>query len=614
MLSTMREKTRIIMLVLAVAFVGWLVFDVGMGGTGGGPTMSQDVGSVNGRPITFPEWNEAYRVAYEEVRAANPGVALTREDVRAIEDEAFNRLVQAQVLEEEYARRGVRVTDAEIFDAVTRFPPQVVMEAPDFQTEGRFDVAKYQRFLSSNNEQSRQYLLAMEAQWRNDLPRYKLLQEVTSDIYMPDAELWQMWRDQHDSARVRMLLIQPDQAVADASVRANEDEARAYYNEHREDFHRAARARVSFVVLPRLPTAVDTAAVMARARALRDSILRGASFEDLARAESADSASRDSSGLLGTFARGAMVPAFDRAVWSQPLNQVGQPVTTQFGVHLIKVERRTADSARARHILLRWERTGARLDTLEARADSLDRYAAEQPNPTMLDSVAQWMGLPVTLGPPLIKDQSYVLGRYRIPDVGLWAFEAQVGETSPVIETEGGYYVFRLDSVRTEGVPPFAEIADGVRLAVMQQKKRAAALEIARDAARRLAAGETMERVSAAMRLPLTTSRMFTRTSAVPGLGTAVPAVGAAFRLGVGERSGVIDNGAFYAILQLDRLVRADSAAWEAQKEQQRAAAIQQARQLRVQQYLDALRRAADVKDRRAEVLRPATPSEGVAQ
>ena len=33
MLRTMREKTKIIMLILAVAFVGWLVFDVGMGVT-----------------------------------------------------------------------------------------------------------------------------------------------------------------------------------------------------------------------------------------------------------------------------------------------------------------------------------------------------------------------------------------------------------------------------------------------------------------------------------------------------------------------------------------------------------------------------------------------------
>lgn len=605
MLSTMREKTRVIMLVLAVAFVGWLVFDVGMGGTGQSP-VAQDVGSVNGKPITITAWNEAYRVAYEEVRQQNPGLVLTREEQRQIEDEAFSRLVTNELLKEEYARRGIRVTDAEIADAVRRFPPQALMQAPDFQTEGRFDPTKYQRFLASNNEQTREYLLAMEAQWRTDLPRFKLFQEVTGDVFVPESKLWQMWRDQHDSARVRMLVIRPDIAVADASVRATDEEVRDYYDEHRDEFSRPARARVSFLAIVKLPTPEDSVLIMARARTLRDSILRGASFEEIARAESQDTASRDSAGLLGTFERGRMVPPFDRAVWSQPLGQIGEPVATAFGAHLIKVERRTRDSATARHILLRWARTGARLDTLEARADSLDRYAAEQTNPALLDSVARWMDLPVNQGPPLIKGQPYVLGRFRIPDVGVWAFESSVGETSPVIETEGAYYVFRVDSLTPDGVPPFDQVADEVRVAVLRVKKRDAAQQIAQEAERRLATGEPMEQVANAMRLQFSTSPMFTRTSTVPVLGTATPPVGSAFRLRVGERSGVLHAGDNYVIMQPDRLVRADSTAWVAQKEQQRAAAIQQIRQVRVQQYLDGLRRAANVRDRRDVVLRPA--------
>src|SRR3990172_1745023 len=97
---------------------------------------------------------------------------------------------------------------------------------------------------------------------------------------------------------------------------------------------------------------------------------------------------------------------------------------------------------------------------------------------------------------------------------------------------------------------------------------------------------------------------MFTRASTVPVLGTATSPIGSAFRLRVGERSGVLPAGDNYVIMQLDRLVRADSTAWRAQLDQQRAAAIQQTRQVRVQQYLDGLRRAANVRDRRDVVLR----------
>jgi peptidyl-prolyl cis-trans isomerase D len=605
MLSTMREKTRIIMLVLAVAFIGWLIFDVGMGGTGQGQMTPQDVGSVNGRPITFQAWQDAYKAIYEEFRAQNPGVSLTREDQRMLEDQAFTRLVSDHLLREEYRRRGISVSDAEIVDAVLRYPPPQVQQAPDFQTDGRFDLAKYQRFLRSNNEQSRQWVDLMEARWREELPRYKLFQEVTSDIFVSDSKLWQIWRDAHDSVRLRVLLIRPGAAVANASIRITDEEIARYYREHRDDFHRPARAVLSYVGIPKLVTRSDSAAVVAYARALRDSLVRGASFEDLAREVSGDTASRANGGSLGTFARGAMVAPFDRAAFSQPLGTVSEPVLTEFGAHLIKVESRTGDSATARHILIRWGKLGAALDSLDARADSLNRYAAEQRNGAMLDSVAAWMQLGINRGPPLLRGVPYVLGRYRIPDVGLWAFESQVGETSPVIETEGAFYVFRLDSLWEEGVPRLEEITDDVRRAVLAEKQRAAALEIARDAERRLAGGQSFEAVADALRLTVLPLGPFTRTQQVPVLGQATTAVGAAFRLDVGERSGIMESDDGYFLMLADRRVRADSAAWLAQRDAQRAQVIQQARQLRVQLFLDGLRRAATIRDRRDEILRP---------
>ncbi len=606
MLSTMREKTKIVMLVLAVAFVGWLVFDVGMGVTGQSTGASPDVGSVNGKPIRYQTWLEAYRQTYDQARAQNPGVALTREEQRELENQAFESLVQSELLREEYRRRGIVVTDREIADAVRQFPPPEITQAPDFQSDGRFDPAKYERFISSRNEQTRQFLLAMEARYREELPRYKLLQHITGDIYVSDAKLWQIWRDTHDSITVRALVIRPATAVADASIRVTDEELRRSYEEHRDDYRRPARARLTITAVSKLSAPVDSALVLARARELRDSIVRGADFAAVARAASADSGSATQGGSLGMIGRGGTVPPFDRAVWSLPLNQVSEPVSTTFGAHLIKVERRTPDSAAVSHILVPWGRMGARLDTLEARADSLDRFAAEQTNGALLDTVTRWMNLPLEPGPPLYEGTPYVLGRYRIPDVGVWAFEARPGETSPVIETTGAYYVFRLDSVFPAGVAPFAEVESEVRQAVIQEKKRAAAEAIARDAERRLASGQTMEAVADALRLPLMTLGPFTRTSTVPMLGTASPAVGAAFRLRVGERSGVLRNEAGFFLLQALRRTGADSTAWLAQQDEQRAEITRLARQVRVQSYLAGLRRAADVNDRRADVLRPA--------
>lgn len=605
MLSTMREKTKIVMVVLALAFVGWLVFDVGMGVTGQSAGAVPDVGSVNGRPIRYQDWIEAYRVAYEQARQDNPGVNFSREEQQQIEDAAFNSLVESALIEEELQRRGIEVTDREITDAVLRFPPPEILRSPDFQTDGRFDPAKYERFLRSNNATSRQFLVALEARYREELPRFKLLQQVTSDVYIPDAKLWQIWRDTRESVTVRTLVIRPAVHVSDASVRVSPEELREYYDRHRDEFRRPARAVLSFVALPRAPTPLDSALINAHARALRDSLVRGLiDFADAARSQSMDSGSATQGGLLPRFGRGDMVREFEEAAFRAPVGQVSEPVVTQYGVHLIKVESRTRDSVTARHILFRWARMGARLDTLEMRADSLDRIAAEQTDGSMLDSASRRLGLPIQVGPSLWQGIPYVLGRFRIPDVGVWAFEAQLGSTSPVIETSGAYYVFRLDSLYAEGTQPFEEVESEVRQAVLNAKKRAAAEAIAREAQRRIAAGRTLEQVADELRLEIETIGPFTRTGSVRLLGQATPAIGAAFRLRVGDVSGMLSQDGNFMFLRAERRVAADSAAWLAQREEQRAQLTQAARQIRAQYYLQALRRAANVRDRRAEVLR----------
>ncbi len=68
----------------------------------------------------------------------------------------------------------------------------------------------------------------------------------------------------------------------------------------------------------------------------------GASFEDLARKHS-QCPSGKRGGALGEFGRGDMVPEFDRVVFGDlPVGQVSEPVKTQFGYHLVRVDQRQA--------------------------------------------------------------------------------------------------------------------------------------------------------------------------------------------------------------------------------------------------------------------------------
>jgi parvulin-like peptidyl-prolyl isomerase len=107
-----------------------------------------------------------------------------------------------------------------------------------------------------------------------------------------------------------------------------------------------------------------------RARAKADSLLReirgGAEFEQVARRESQDSASREQGGDLGWNRRGELVPEFEQMMFALAPGQVSPLVLTQYGYHIIKVERSKPSEVKARHILIKPVYEDA--DTLRSRA------------------------------------------------------------------------------------------------------------------------------------------------------------------------------------------------------------------------------------------------------
>lgn len=93
-----------------------------------------------------------------------------------------------------------------------------------------------------------------------------------------------------------------------------------------------------------------------RAKAKADSLLveikKGGDFEQIAKRESMDAASKAQGGDLGWNRRGAMVPEFERMMFALPPGQVSPVIETAFGYHIIKVDRVQAAEVKARHILI----------------------------------------------------------------------------------------------------------------------------------------------------------------------------------------------------------------------------------------------------------------------
>lgn len=126
--------------------------------------------------------------------------------------------------------------------------------------------------------------------------------------------------------------------------KADEADLKKYYDEHPTEFEtvtaRHILIRMQGAPVPTRPGLKDLsdAEALAKAQDIRKRILAGEDFATLAKAESDDTGSGSNGGSLGAFSRGQMVPSFEAAAFSMKPGDVSEPIKTQFGYHIIKVE------------------------------------------------------------------------------------------------------------------------------------------------------------------------------------------------------------------------------------------------------------------------------------
>jgi peptidyl-prolyl cis-trans isomerase D len=324
----------------------------------------------------------------------------------------------------------------------------------------------------------------------------------------------------------------------------------------------------------------------------------------VARRESADSASREDGGDLGEAGPGTFVPEFEQAARALRPGQVSEPVLTQFGYHIIRLESVQDTMLHASHILIPIELHGEHLERVDRQADSLDLYAAEVDDPAMLDTIAAALGLPLAQAPPVSEGNRLQIGRFVIPDVHIWAFEAPEGMTSPVIETDWAYYVFRLDSVIPAHTPPLADISDRVRREAVLERQWEETRALASRIRTAIDGGMDLAQVADSFGVRVRDVGPISRLAPGPILSGAPAAIGGAFGGTLGRPNGPYETEMAIFFVEPTTWTYADSAQFEQDKEELHSRLIQSSREARLQSVLQALRASADVEDNRRELER----------
>jgi peptidyl-prolyl cis-trans isomerase D len=597
MMSQMREVTKPLIMLALLAFVALMVFQWGMDITGRSGGSLGEIGSVNGDPIYYEQYMAAYRQVYEQVQTSQEEIITTQQNSE-IEDQAFEQVVTQVLIGQELRRRGITVTNREISEAAQFSPPDYLV--PQFlDPSGGLDLAAYQAFLSTLPPEQ---LLILEAYYRDVIPRSKLLRQVGSGIYLSESELWQQWRDQNEFTEIQYVPLDPDTRYADSDFTISAGDIEDYYDAHQEEFEIPARATVLFSVIDKTPTAADTTASRERAAAVRQEVVEGADFAEVAARESADPATAPLGGELGVFTPGRMIQPFDSVVFAAPVGELTEPIQTARGFHVIDVmERWGADSVQARHILIPVERTDDSEIELLTLADSLEAMGEAMD----LQQAATAAGLTAQTA-TLTQDFPFLGGAGQVSEGADWAFEeASPGDVSPVFETSTAFYALELVSSEPEGVLPLETASGAIEATLLFDSKMDRGRADAQTVAETARGGQPLGDVASDRDMEVRTAGPFTRDDFVPGVGRQNAVIGAAFGLPIGQVSGVLSTTTNHYVVEVVGRLEADSLAWRAQLPQQRAAAVAAVQQQRLQEWIEALRSSARVSDRRDEVLQP---------
>ncbi len=204
--------------------------------------------------------------------------------------------------------------------------------------------SEFENAIRSLPNEYQQYALGPgKRQFAQDVLRMKLLAAAGREQGLDRSPEIQTQLDMMRDNLVANALVQRVQAsftLDEAALRQTYEANKAQY-EKANARHILIAFKGSPAAQPGKPELTEEEA-KAKAENLRKKIEGGASFEELAKTESDDVGSGANGGSLGEFARGQMVPEFEQTAFTAAVGAVSEPVRTQFGFHLIRVDSRGA--------------------------------------------------------------------------------------------------------------------------------------------------------------------------------------------------------------------------------------------------------------------------------
>lgn len=419
MLLAIRDRATgwiawIIVILLIIPFALWGIQEYLGGGS------EPVVASVDGREITRNALSEQVQRAMRNAQERPEG-----DEVTVLRRQVLDSMIAETVLVESARDAGMRVPAADVNASI--------QQVPAFQVDGKFSQERYVQILNANRLDPQQFW----EQERRNLLRQQLLGAVGESAFVTarDVDEFIRLRDRkvelsfvsipaakfrdavqisdEDIKRyyeanpeqfktpeeVKLKYLKLDPLALAAAVPVTEEQLRSMFDERQDSLFQPEQLRAAHILISVPQDADDktVAAAQQRAQEVRNQIMAGKDFGELARQYSDDQASAAQGGDIGAVTPGSRDESFELALAELQQGQVSDPVRTLKGFEIIKlVERIPAGKPTFDQVRERLAQEYRRQQAEEKfYRDSETLYDLTYENPLTLDVAAKALDLQV---------------------------------------------------------------------------------------------------------------------------------------------------------------------------------------------------------------------------
>jgi len=279
-------------LIVSVALLALVVPAALLAGCGENKVPAGAIAAVGSGVVTQEQFDQIWTQAeaqYKSQQGAPPFPKEGTAQYNQLKASIVNYLVQNEIVKAKAADVGVSVTDKQLQERMKQIVQQVGGQK------------KLDKLLKQQNVTQAQ----LEDQLRAQMLQEAVQQKVYADIKVSEADLKKYYENPDNKA----------QFVVPESLDARH-------------------------------ILVKTKAEAEKVRALLEADNSDANWKKVAKQYSTDPGSKNAGGSLGNFPKGRMVKPFEDAAFALDINEISQPVKTQFGYHVIEVTKKTKGSSK----------------------------------------------------------------------------------------------------------------------------------------------------------------------------------------------------------------------------------------------------------------------------